>query len=179
MVDNKFTIKTIKGIFSKIPISIQKYREEKKEEKRLDNLQTRQEHKENVRYYNQDYINEAREHIKNKAKEIIDTPNLPLAMKLKALNEYHKDHRQPKINPSIQELSDKTYINKYRREKRFERMDMLKKVLSEHKENQLKEREDKINKVKERNEMLKMNSKANMILIQAKNELRKRGFNKK
>ena len=173
MVSNPFTTKQIKGVFGNISKFMQTKKEAKKEEKRLDTLQAKQEHKDNTKYYNQDYVNEAREYQKEKARQVIDS-NVPLSHKLKAINELHKDHRQPKINPTIQELSDRAYVNRYKKDMRMERVKMIQKAILDDRAYKNNERAVKMEAIQNRNRMLKMDSKVNQIINQIKQQLRRR-----
>lgn len=164
---NPFTVKSIKGVFSNIPNYLKKHREEKKEEKRINTLIVKQEHKDQNKLYNQSYVEEAREHQKEKARAVLAS-NAPLAKKLIAINELHKDHRQPKINPAIQELADRAYINRYKKDQRLERQAMIKKVLDEDKTNKIHERIERMNQVRHRNNMLKINMAADKLIREAK-----------
>ncbi len=169
MVTNPFTKKYIKGVFSNIPASMERRRQEYKEEKRLDFLESKQNQKYSLKSFNQAQIDEAREYQKQKAREVIDS-DAPLSHKIKAINELHKEHR-PKLNPVIQEISDRAYINRFNKDKRLERNEMLKRVLDEDKLRKQRERFNRMQEVSERKAMQDTKRKAEMFMRQTKMDL--------
>ncbi len=85
--------------------------------------------KEQGRYTNSELRQRAIDHQKEKAFDTINNPKAPLGHKVKAINEYYKDHDTPKMSNSLQELSDRAYINRYKRDRNMEKVKAIRQAV--------------------------------------------------
>lgn len=167
----------VKGVFGFLKSKTSNYLDERKAERDNESLRRQLEQKEDYRDLKRMNELSSREKIAeyNKAKSIqtINNHNLPLAKKLNALNELYKDHTKPKSNVSLQELSDKMNMNKYRKEQRLEKNRLMKQIIEQDKINQRQNRLIRMNQIQERNKMMKLNLEANKIIQREKMQLRR------
>jgi hypothetical protein len=162
----------VQGIFGKINNYLDNRKEMKKIEKNRDELERKEDFRNENKISRQNEREEAINFVKEKSKEIINS-NAPLGKKLEAVNEYFKDHNKPKISQAMQDLSDRRYLNLRRRERRFEKMNLVKNLIREEKEKVMNERRERMDRIEETRKMNKCNRDADMLINKARMELKR------
>jgi hypothetical protein len=161
----------IQGIFGKVNSYLDKRKEVKQQERQRDEQEDNESFRNDNRAFKQTAREEAIDIVKDKAREVIES-NSPLGKKMEAINELYKNHNRPKLNQAMQELSDRRYLNLAQREKRFEKMNMIKKIIAEDRRNKALERNQKMEMVKDRNRKLELERKADMLLRKTRGEMK-------
>lgn len=138
------------SIFGGLKSKTSKYLDELKAKREQDKREQEEyqtlKRKEEQKIFANDLRNQAIEAQKEKAIHIIDS-DVPLGKKLHAVNELYKDHSKPKSSNALQEISDRAYINRYRRDKRIEKNNFVKELVNADKlrrQNQILERKSNI-----------------------------------
>ena len=143
---------------------LERRKREKQMEQERDRLEEKELRRDNIKYYEQEAKQRAIEHEKNKAFNIMNNKSVKLHQRIKAMNEYYKDHTRPKINSGFQDISDHIYLTKYKRDMKMEKLNTLKTILKEEKMRKQMEN-------MHRTQHLKNTSKARDILKQTRNRL--------
>lgn len=155
------------GIFSSVKNKTSKYIDEVKAKRDYEALE--KEHyqnelrKQEEREFNEDTRQQAINHIKEKSLNTINS-KAHLADKIKAVNELYKDTARPKKSNAIQEISDRMRINRLRRDLRIEKVNTIKQLVHEDKLNKIRERNERMNLINQRNKFNKVQKEVKLIL---------------
>lgn len=161
------------SLISKSKKSLDSFRDRRKVEAEEDEQLDRVERRESLRSFSQETKQAARDHAREKAYREMNDDNLPLPKKIKAINEYYKDHSKPKLSSSMQELSDLTYINKMRTDIRKERMAAVRQAVADDRRFKAERAAQKQEELMERNNRLHHERESKSILTQQRMRLRR------
>ena len=155
------------SIFGSAKNKVSNYIDEFKAKRELDKKEQEYYESEKIKSEKRSYEDEinmmAREHQINKNKEILNS-DVPLGHKVKALNELYKDYSKPKGSINMQELSNKMYLNRMRRDLRLQKINELKRIVQEDKERKQIERNERMNFLNQRKEFNKIQKDVKFLL---------------
>ena len=160
------------GAKAKVNAYLDKRKSEKDAESYQDEMERKQEVKQDEKSSKNNLVLKAKEHMANKQRQIIDS-NVPLTKKIAAINDYYKEQTKPRAMNALKDVSDQTYINRYRTDMRKEKTAAIRMAVAESKEMQRRERLIKQIEVQERSELVKLQRKARMALQNTRIKLRR------
>lgn len=100
---------------------------------REEKLQADSERRESIKAHAHESREMALEYVKQRAYQSMNDDSLPLSKRIAAANEYYKDTTKPKLSQSMQEISDHTYLTKYRREMRMNKLAAIREIVNTNK----------------------------------------------
>jgi hypothetical protein len=161
------------SITSRARVYLDNLKAKRQAENEQDELEKTYERKESIKQVHMNSLNEAKEHHKNKAIDVLNDNNQNLGKRISAINEIYKDDK-PKGSNVVQEINDRSYLNRYRRDMRLEKNRLLKQLVQEEKTRKQMESINKRMVCQERNGLLKAQREMANLIMKAKAERNKR-----
>lgn len=133
---------------------------QREEQKSAELQEVRQERHMELKNYNQQIRQQALDHLNKKNVEILNNPNIHVSKRIAAVNTLYRDSTKPKLNSSLQEISDHAIITRYNRDLRMKKISEIQRLLKEDKLRRTMQSKTNMNTGKIKVEYYKNRSKA-------------------